>query len=258
MRNKIEALLAATIPSPLVKALLDAHLEIKDNFYQGRFRASELEGGRFAEAAIRIVEELTTGKHTALGRALPAFDEDYLKRVSSVAKTGSHDSLRVHIPRALFSVYGIRNRRDVGHIGGDVNPNHADATLIVSVCDWVLVEFIRLTYNCSLSEAQSMVDDLVERKMPIIQDFSGFPKILKAGLSIPDRILVLAYWAGAKGVDIKDLQKWMKPTTATALSTALLRLERNKLFIHRDGSRCMITTSGNQYVEAEIGFVFMN
>ena len=256
MRNKIEAQLTTTIPAPLAKALLNAHLELKDNFYQGRWRPSELEGGRFSEAALRVIEELTTGAHTPIGDTLPSFNEDRLKSISSNATRGSHESLRLHIPRALFTIYGIRNRRDVGHLGGDVNPNHADAYLIVSVCDWVLAELIRLTFNCPLPEAQAMVDDLVERKMPIIQDFNGFPKILKTGLSIPKRILALAYWAGSKGVEVKDLQKWMKPTTTSSVSTAALRLEQDKAYIHRDGERYFITTSGIKYVEDKVGFVF--
>src|SRR5438552_11239192 len=37
-------------------------------------------------------------------------------------------------------------------------------TLFRSICDWVLAEFLRLTFNCSLVEAQRMVDNLVERK----------------------------------------------------------------------------------------------
>jgi len=258
MRNKIEIQLATTIPAQLVKALLDAHLELKDNFYQGRWRPSELEGGRFSEATIRVIQELSTGQHTSTDRTLPPFTEDYLKSIPNNAIAGTHASIKIHIPRALFTIYGIRNRRNVGHIGGDVNPNHADAYLIVSVCDWVLAELIRLTHNCPLPEAQDMVDDLVERKMPIIQDFNGFPKILKVGLSIPDRILILAYWTGRKGFDAKDLPKWMKPTTVGPISTALLRLVQDRLFLHREGNNCKITTSGIAYVEDKIGSVFTN
>ncbi len=100
-----------------------------------------------------------------------------------------------------------------------------------------------------------MVDDLVERKIPIIQHFDGFPKILRTDLSIPDRIMALAYVSGARGVDIRELQRWLKPAKTSAVMVALLRLDRDKAFLHRDGDRCLITMSGLRYVEEHIGFV---
>ena len=93
--------------------------------------------GRFAEAAIRIVQQLATGSHVLMTKVLPSFDK-ILDSLANLPSAGVHDSLRVHIPRALWSIYGVRNRRDVGHIGGDVNPNRADAYFVVGVCDWVL------------------------------------------------------------------------------------------------------------------------
>jgi hypothetical protein len=254
MRAKVEALLAAQAPAPLVKALLDAYADLKDNFNFEKFRPSELEGGRFAEAAIRIVQHLATGLHDPMARPLPRFD-NIVRALENVPGANAHESLRVHIPRALFTVYGVRNRRDVGHIGGDVNPNRADAYFVVAVCDWVLAELIRLTFNCPLVEAQGMVDNLVERKIPIIQDFGGFPKILRTDLTIPDRIMALAYRFGANGFSAGDLETWLKPVKRGPLGVALLRLDRDKAFLHRDGEQCCITTTGIRYVEKNMSFV---
>jgi hypothetical protein len=253
MRSKIETSLSAQVPPALAKALLDAHTELKENFFFGKFRPSELEGGRFAEAAIRVVQHLLTSTHVAMNKTLPRFD----KVMQDLETATGHDSLRVHIPRALWMVYGVRNRRDVGHIGGDVNPNRADAHLVVSVCDWVLAELIRLTFSCSLVEAQAIVDDLVERKIPIVQDFNGFPKILRTDLSMPDRIMALAYVAGAAGMDVGELQKWLRPAKNAVVLVALLRLDRDKAFMHRADDRCFITSSGIKYVESNIGFVLI-
>lgn len=254
MRNKIEAQLLPKIPQPLVRALLDAHMELKEQFYQERFRTSELEGGRFVEAALRIVQELTTGAHTVLGKTLPAFTEDYLKSIPNVAKAGTHASLTIHIPRALFTVYAIRNKRNVGHLGTDVNPNEADAYLTVAVCDWVLAELIRLHFHCPLAEAQAMVDDLVERRIPIVQDFDGFPKILRTKMSVPKKIMTIAYTKGHAGFDAKDLQSWLKPETPAVITTALKRLVDDKAFLHRVGDKCKVTASGLRFVEKNIGF----
>jgi hypothetical protein len=245
--------LAEHAPATLVKALLDAYAELKDNFNFERFRPSELEGGRFAEAAIRIAQHLTTGSHDSISKPLPPFDK-IVAALEKVPSASAHDSLRIHIPRALWAVYGVRNRRDVGHIGGDVNPNRADAYFVVALCDWVLAELIRLTFNCPLVEAQGLVDNLVERRVPIVQDFGGFPKILRTDLTIPDRVLLLAYRGGANGVAIDDLQTWLRPAKPGAVRVAVLRLDR-KAFLHRDGNRCFITLSGIRHVEENMSFV---
>jgi hypothetical protein len=247
MRAKVEAFLSTQVPGPLVKSLFDAYAELKENFVFEKFRPSELEGGRFAEAAIRIVQQLATGSHDPLGKSLPPFDK-IVALLEKVPSANAHDSLRIHIPRALWAVYGVRNRRDVGHIGGDVNPNRADAYFVVALCDWVLAELIRLTFNCPLIEAQEIVDTLVERSVPIVQDFGGFPKILRTDLSIPDRILILAYRNGAKGIVIEDLHRWLKPAKPAAIGVAVLRLDR-KALLHRDEDRCFITVAGIHYVE---------
>jgi hypothetical protein len=254
MRAKIESSFAAQVPTHLVKSLLDAYTELKENFYFGRFRPSELEGGRFAEAATRVVQQLATGTHIPMVKPLFGFDK-IIEELARVPAVSAHESLRIHIPRALWTIYGVRNRRDVGHIGGDVNPNRADAHFVVGVCDWVLAELVRLTFNCRLVEAQAMVDNLVERKIPIVQDFNGFPKILRTDLSIPDRIMALAYVGGANGVDVKEMQKWLKPAKSSAILVALLRLDRDKAFLHRNGERCFITMSGLRYAEENISFV---
>lgn len=254
MRDKIEAQLSTNLPKPLVQALLNAHLELKEQFYQEHFRPSELEGGRFVEAALRVIQELTSGSYTPIDKSLPAFNEDYLKKISNEAKPGTHASLRIHIPRALFTVYAIRNQRDVGHIGGDVNPNEADAYLIISVCDWVLAELIRLNFSCPVSEAQGIVDDLVERRIPIVQDFDGFPKILRTNLSLPQQIMTIAYTRGKQGFELTDLLSWLKPAKESAIKTALYRLVNERLFLHRQGDKFQVTKSGLNFVEENIGF----
>jgi hypothetical protein len=255
MPANLESLLSPHVPPSLAREVNKAHTELKENFYHGRFRPSELEGGRFAEAAIRVVQQLATSTHDPLGRSLQRFDA-IITALGKLPASAAHESLRIHIPRALWTVYGVRNRRDVGHIGGDVNPNRADAHLVAAVCDWVLAELIRLTFDCPLPQAQTIVDNLVERKLPLIQEFDGFPKILRTDLSIPDRVLAVAYVRGTGGVDAKDLERWLKPAKRSAVMIALLRLDRDKAYIHRAGERCLITQSGIRYVEEKIGFVF--
>jgi hypothetical protein len=256
MRPKIEsALLGASIPPDLVKALLDAYAEIKEHFFFGRFRPAELEGGRFSEAAIRVVQQMATGSHSPLNRPLSKF-EDILKSLAALPPASAHDSLRLHIPRSLWAVYNVRNRRNVGHVGGDVDPNRADAHFVMASCDWALAELLRLTFNCQLTEAQALVDALVERRIPLIQDINGFPKLLNPGLSAPDKILVHLFVRGSQGASVAEIKSWLKTTKSQTIATALSRLEHDAAYVHRSQAEVFITSSGIRYVEQNINMTF--
>lgn len=251
MTEQIRNQLIQAIDLPLVDTLLKAYGDLKNNYYLGKHKPSELEGGHFAEVAIRILELVTTGNYTPLGQHLPKFDLREVEKYAQLPSVNYPDSVRIHIPRAILAIYGIRNRRGVGHVGGDVTPNLSDSTFIVATCDWILAELIRLYYTSSLEEAQRLIDTLVVRKVPLIQDFDGFLKVLDPSLSVPKQILVLLYQRGAEGALRGELSKWVK-TSAGNLSNALSRLANSQKYLHYSGSRYLITRAGETYVEEEI------
>ncbi len=78
--------------------------------------------------------------------------------------------MRILIPRMLPPPYEIRNNRNVGHVGGDINPNHMDAVAVYSVVSWVMGELVRIFHGVSVKEAQEAVDALAERKLSLIWD----------------------------------------------------------------------------------------
>jgi hypothetical protein len=63
-----------------------------------------------------------------------------------------------------------------------IDPNLQDATFVTSNLDWILAEFVR--HNVPAAEAQRIVDGLVTRSVPAIQDFGGFLKV-QAGTNLP-------------------------------------------------------------------------
>ncbi len=68
MLGKVAADLKTKLPSELVDALLESYDEIKQNFFLGRHGPSELNGGKFCEASIRILQHHTNaGMYSPLG-----------------------------------------------------------------------------------------------------------------------------------------------------------------------------------------------
>jgi hypothetical protein len=245
----------AGIPDDLIDALFDAYAEAKRRFYLGDHRPNEVEGGRFVEAALRILELKVFGACTPVGKQLPAVD-GLIRRLES---TGGHDpALTIHIPRLLLPVYTIRNKRDVAHLGPDISPNLQDSTIVVAVMDWVMAEFVRLYHQVNNTEAQQIIDGLVTREVPVVQMFGDYPKLLKDGVKLPEHLLILLYRRGAEGVTKSELGTW----TAKAISrvpsarekaniaTALRRLDTAGE-VHIDGARVYITFKGQKRVESK-------
>lgn len=231
----------------LVDELLESYVEAKRNFYLGGLRLSAVEGGRFCEAAFRMLQEKTTGSFRPLGKQLDV--EKLREDLSNLSSVSHSDSIRLHIPRALRVVYDIRNKRDAAHLADNIDPNLQDSILVISILDWVLAEFVRLYHTIPANEAQNIVESLVTRRPPVIQDFAGFLKVLNPDLVAGDHLLVLLYQRGGEGARYTDLETWCKPKMRANLKATLGRLVDNRAFVHFDGAKYFITESGMRDVE---------
>ena len=247
MRALIQSQLSISLDSRIVAELLDAHGEAKRNYYLGGLRLSEVEGGRFCEAAFRILEQVTTGAFTTLGTQINT--EQLINRLSQIPNGAFHDSVRLHIPRALRLVYDIRNKRDVAHLADGIDPNLQDATLVISTIDWILAELIRLYHNVSPDEASKIVDNIVEREAPIVQDFDGFLKVLNPKLQAGDFCLILLYHRGSNGAILEEITNWVRPSMRQNVRRTLEVLTNKKDFLHFDGKKYFITRLGEFEVE---------
>lgn len=233
----------------LVDELLLAYQEAKRNFYLGGLRLSAVEGGRFCEAAFRLLQQRTKGTFEQLGKQL---DTDALiKQLASLPATQQPESVRLHIPRALRVVYDVRNKRDNAHLADGIDPNLQDAALVVSILDWVLAEFVRLYHAVPPNVAQDMVANIVTRVAPAIEDFDGFLKVLRTDLGATDFVVLLLYQRGAQGATRAELESWVRPKMRTNLRRTMNSLEHDKAYVHASGDTLRITRSGQNYVEAQ-------
>jgi hypothetical protein len=247
MLDQIAAGLKAYFPDKLVEELLCAYQDAKHNFFLGGFRLSAVEGGRFCEAAMRMLEHVTTEKFTDLGRMIAS--DKLFETLSNYPKAQFPESIRVHIPRAIRVVYDIRNKRDAAHLADDIDPNLQDATLVVSNLDWILAEFIRLYHHVSANEAAKIIDGIVTRKMPVIEDFDGFLKVLNPSLKVSGYVLVLLYERGSPGANFSELEKWVRPTMRTNLRRTLNGMVDDALLHENDAGLLFLTKLGRQEVE---------
>jgi hypothetical protein len=246
-RTRIRAQLTTNLDPSLVDELLNAYEEVKSNYFLGGLRLSGVEGGRFCEAAYRLLQQAAFGTYDPIGRQV---DAEAVSRSLANLPQGSHpDSIRLHIPRALRVVYDIRNSRDIAHLADGIDPNLQDATLVASVADWILAELVRINHRVTPNEALRIVDELVTRQAPVIQDFDGFLRVLRTNLSASAHVLVLLYQRGTEGATFAELRTWAKPSMRSNLRRTIGNLVDGRAWVHSAEDRYSITRTGQLEVE---------
>lgn len=252
MISIIEAQLQRYFPETLISKLTYHYAKLKSSFIQNALEPGELNGAKFAEVVFRLIQCATDPQHryTPLRHSLPPVDT-LVTQFQKLSKTFD-DSLRLHIPRALRTIYGIRNKRGVGHTG-EVNANLMDATLVMAVCDWVMAELVRLYHECSADEAQHIIDRLVKRSIPVIYDRNGIKTLLRQ-MPYDEATLLFLHYEAENDIPIADLCKWVGYTNTTVFRKSVLpKLHtQKKIYLDEKAWTCRILPPGLRYVEESI------
>jgi hypothetical protein len=192
----------------------------------------------------RFIELKLFGAYTAIGQDLPKFNDPALQRYQNVAT--ADDSYRMIIPRVLFSMYTIRSKRGVGHVG-KVKPNEMDATLIMSGTKWALAELVRLNSNFSMDETAAAISSIVERQLDLLWKDGGTVRVLDHKMSAPDKVLVHLFDKSPQ--PRAELQAAIEYKNTSDFGKVLRRLHVTRHIDSGADGICRITTKGT--VEAE-------
>jgi len=163
-----------------------------------------------------------------------------------------NESYRIHIPRVLVAMYNIRNKRGVGHLGGDVNPNSSDSSLLVACADWIMAELFRIHYQCPLDEAQEIVNALVQRRLNLVHKIGKIKRVLLHSLSQRNQTILLLSSVYPDKVTTDELVQWIEPSNKSRYRNEVLRpLHKERLIEYNDSGWCMILPTGLNYVASQ-------
>ena len=173
-----------------VTALLRHFSESVNAFENSKWEACISNGSKFVEAVIKAL-----ARHT--GMSLPSargfkFNK-FVNQLGQLQAGTFDDSIRLLIPRNCTFVYDIASNRGTRHDPGDIDPNKMDAIAVIQNISWVLAEMIRLSHKGALKpdDAADVVDGLMEKRYPDIEDIDGRLYVNRAGLSAPDIALLV-------------------------------------------------------------------
>jgi hypothetical protein len=145
-------------------------------------------------------------------------------------------------------LYEIRNNRSVGHVGGDVDPNHMDAVAVVSMCNWVMAELVRVFHGLSVDDAQKVVDTLAEVKMPVIWTDGIVKRVLQPSLKLNEQLLLLTATA-VPDVTVTQLKEWSEYKSQKYFLKTLRGLHKKRFIeLTETTGKVRILPPGTQFV----------
>lgn len=239
------------LPKTLRDELVEEFGKITRNYRERRWEAAELDGGRFCEIVYTILAgHLDRDSYPARANKPDRF-KDACRALGQKPRSYS-DSARLIIPHILVALYDVRNRRGVGHVGGEVNANHMDATFVLHTTQWVMAELVRMFHSTDIKTATTVVDALVDRTVPLLWEVGGVTRILDPAMSLADGTLLLLH-ASPQGRTDKSLAESLEQDRLSNYKRVLARLHQSRLIEYdRQSGLAVISPLGVQEVEERI------
>jgi hypothetical protein len=243
LNPKISLILKGRFPSDVVDSLLSTYSEVVSNYRIEKWKPSELDAGHFVEAARRIIESELFKIYTPLSKSMGSFSPAVLSKYESAS---GDEAFRILIPRVLFSVYCIRNKRGVGHISL-ISPNKLDATYILNSTKWVLAELVRLASTSNANEAHEITNYILEREVDLIWDDGESFMILNTKLKTDQKVLVSLYKKDR--IALEELRNLIGYQNKSNFKKIALKLKSNMLIDITQDSICKLSPLGVKEAE---------
>ena len=240
---QLREILKTASDEPLSNEIIESFQEIEKNFTLRSWKTSELDAGHFVEAVRRLIEFKLFGRYTPIGKNLPSFNDRELNRYLNAS---GEDAYRLHIPRALWLIYEVRNKRGVGHLS-QLKANQVDASLILQTAKWVLAELIRLNSTYHIEETEKLVDEIVERNVEGIWSTGDIKRVMIEGLSIKAQIVILLY--NFESLHDKELYEIIENGNLSYLKKTLRDLHKSRIVEYQKDGKCILSPKGS--IEAE-------
>lgn len=230
----------------LATEIVNSFKELERNYTLKSWKTSELDAGHFVEAVRRFIELKLFGSYTPISKNLNSFNDRELNRYLN---NQGDDSYRIHIPRALWLIYGIRNKRGIGHLS-PIKANQVDASLILQTSKWVLAELIRLNSTISINETEKLVDEIIERNIEGIWKAGEVSRLMLDGLSLKNEILVVLY--NFQKLSDENLYKILENGNFAYLKQTLKKIHKARLIEYQENGDCILSPKGSLEAEKAI------
>ena len=245
--KQVEKILSSQFPPELTLGLLSAY---KNALFEARKHNWQYVGneiGQFVECSRRVIEFKLSTKFTPLTEKLPIFNNSVLDSWEKIPKTIACESYRIIIPRVLYSMYCIRNKRGMIH-KSSINPNSLDASQLIASQKWVLAEMIRLESNLSFHETEKIIQLITSKEIDILWQVeeTGIRRVLNVRMRAKEKVLILLYIENCQTEN--SLKTSIEYSNSSMFHKLILSLHKDRLIEYAEG-KCILSPLGVEQAE---------
>lgn len=251
MLNKVKEILGNKYPIEISEKIIKIYSDTLLEFRKKNWKNCSSCIGQLNEAFYRILEYELTGNYIDLNTKLPVFQNSTLNNWENIPN--KPESLRIIMPRILFGMYCLRNKRGAVHLSS-IDPNEIDATILMQQAKWFLAEIVRINSSLSFSETVELIKQIICKEVDIIWDAGNNIRILKTDLTTAQKVLCLLYYKDKQSD--KELFSNTEYKNFSLFKNRILKDLHQKRFIEYDNQECKISPLGIK--EAELIFNIHN
>jgi hypothetical protein len=244
----LELELAKSVDAHLASQLIQEFIALEEAFLLRKWKYTQLDGGRFAEVAARIVYSLDS-QNLNLTKSV----DDCLRYIDNpnVAHTFPEAQSAIHLAKVIRAVYKLRSQRGAVHVSPTYTANEIDSRFVVESARWVFAELIRILVTSNREDVAEIVRKVARFPLPLIRTYSDVPLLQSVSFTTEEE--VLAHLMNAeRGLLIGELITSI-PKSASGVRLAVKNLESAKFRqIVSRSSRYSITDLGIRRIELRI------
>src|SRR5579871_1245443 len=182
-RVRLVRALAPLVTPSLAEGLIDLFIQIRLDFSTKTLgRAAP---GKFVETYVQCLQYLSEGTY----QARPEVDHYLATKAEADVKIS--ESLRICGARIARSIYTLRNKRSIAHVG-QIDPNTADLAFIHQGAAWIMAELLRSASGLSMEEAGTLVA-LVQAPVSTIVEEIGDTRLVLPDVGVRTELLLLLH-----------------------------------------------------------------
>lgn len=242
-----ETLGAGTEPT-LALQLFEEAAKLEEALALKKWQYTELDGGRFAEVAARIVYGVDSGRFN-----LTKGVDDCLRYIENPQVSHSFPDRQSanQIALILRAIYKLRSQRGAVHVSPTYTANEIDSRMVVEGVRWVLAELLRVFATTDEAALVSAIEELARFPLPLIRNYGGQPLVQSITLTTEEEVLVHLL-NERRGMTQADLLRVI-PKDDSGIRRAIKHLAESKTRqIVKVGNRWEITDLGISRIETRL------
>lgn len=195
--------LGRAVDPALAVQLVQEATSLEEAFLLRKWKYTELDGGRFAEVAARIIYAADSG-NTSLTKSV----NDCLNYIENnqVSHGFPEPQAATHFAKIIRSIYKLRSQRGAVHVSPTYTANEIDSRLIVECARWILAEIMRVFIQSPREEVAEAIRNLARFPQPLIRTYGDIPLLQSVSFTTEEEILAHLLYT-EQGLAIGELIK---------------------------------------------------